>query len=231
MLVDGSAPNRLGCAIEHELLPSEPENLKGKSATKESRSGQRYSFLPSTATRVPSSLGCGSSTGASTLFPRNSRRQSSSIAAVPGHSATGALAQGAVQGRGVEDLWCLAWDHGEVAAIGGATAPRCFFWCRCRGDSLFLVEMLHLVLGRSHIWALSAELKYMQAAPGAFTCALESIVTCAATYPPFNFHAPWIRAGTHGIFSPNKAMMLPFRLCPCYVKNWENLLLVSCHPM
>jgi hypothetical protein len=30
MLVDGSAPNWLGCAIEHELLTSEPENLKGK---------------------------------------------------------------------------------------------------------------------------------------------------------------------------------------------------------
>jgi hypothetical protein len=61
MLVDGSAPNRLGCTIEHELLTSEPENLKGKSATKESRSGQRYSFLPAVAVMVPSSLGCGSS--------------------------------------------------------------------------------------------------------------------------------------------------------------------------
>jgi hypothetical protein len=106
-------------------------------------------------------------------------------------------------------MWCLVWDHGEVAAIGGAAAPRCFFWCRCRG--VFLVEMFHLVSGRSRVWALSAEPKYMQAAPGAFTCAFESIMTCAATYPPFDFHALWIRAGSHrqcfaacshGIFFP-----------------------------
>jgi hypothetical protein len=62
MLVDGSAPNWLGCAIEHELLTSEPENLKGKSATKESKSGLRYSFLPAAAAAmVPSSFVCGSS--------------------------------------------------------------------------------------------------------------------------------------------------------------------------
>jgi hypothetical protein len=37
----------------------------------------------------------------------------------------------------------------------------------------------------------------MQATSGVFTCALESIVTCAATYPLFYFHTPWIRAGSH----------------------------------
>jgi hypothetical protein len=36
-----------------------------------------------------------------------------------------------------------------VAAFRGAAAPRFFFWCLCRGDSLFLIEMLHLVHGRS----------------------------------------------------------------------------------
>jgi hypothetical protein len=95
MLVDGSASSRLGCAIEHELLSSEPENLKEKSAIKESRSGQCYSFLPAAAAMVPSSLGCGSSSRHGHPLPYG-RRRSSSIAAVLGRSATGALTQGAV---------------------------------------------------------------------------------------------------------------------------------------